>query len=101
MLNCLMRVIRTSRRFMIVLKTWTKSMRNKNLYLIVFVLLASSCSREKAVSVIIHPLQINFYADISELREQLKERNTTLVYENSYEGEQRGIQLFYFDAEND
>jgi hypothetical protein len=76
-------------------------MRDKILYLVISVLLASSCSREKPVPVIIHPLQIDLNADVSQLSEQLKKRNTTLVYENSYEGEQKGVKLFYFDDESE
>ena len=76
-------------------------MRDKIFCLVISVLLASSCSREKRVPVIIHPLQIVFNADVSELSEQLKKRNTTLVYENSYEGEQKGVKLFYFDDESE
>lgn len=47
-------------------------MRNKILYLLIYTLLASSCSKEKSVIVIIHPLQININGETSQLREQLK-----------------------------
>jgi hypothetical protein len=75
-------------------------MRNKILYLLIYTLLASSCSKEKSVIVIIHPLQININGETSQLREQLKKRNTNLVYENSFEGEQSDVKLFYFDDES-
>lgn len=76
-------------------------MRSNILYLSAFLFLISSCKKEKSVSVIIQPLQFNINADVKELQEQLKKRNTILVYENSYEGEAKGVKFFYFDDENE
>ncbi len=76
-------------------------MRNKILYLVISVLLASSCSREKRVPVIIHPLQIDLNGDIEGLRQQLYNRSASLAYEDSYEGVDRGVKLFYLNDDND
>ncbi len=76
-------------------------MRSNFLYLPICLLLASSCRQEESVLVSINPIQIYINGDIQQLQERLKKRNVTLVYENSYEGEAKGIKLFYFDDEND
>lgn len=76
-------------------------MRGNYIYIFLCFLLALSCQQEKEVVVDINPIQVNINGNINRLREQLKNRNTTLVYENSYEGEEKGVSFFYFDDEND
>lgn len=75
-------------------------MRDKIIYLVIGVLLAS-CSREKSVPIAIYPLEINFNGDINHLREQLSKRDASLAYEDSYENIDKGIRLFYLNDDND
>lgn len=76
-------------------------MRDNFIYILLLLLLASSCNQEKCISVSLNPIKVDINGDIEKLQEQLKKRNTMLVYENSYEGESKGIKLFYFDDESD
>ncbi len=76
-------------------------MRGNFLYLPIILLWTSSCSQEKLVPISINPIRIDINGHIEVLREKLEKRSTLLVYENSYEGESKGIKLFYFDDQND
>ena len=76
-------------------------MRGNFIYTLLVLLIASSCNQEKIISVNLNPIKADINGDIEELQKQLEKRKTMLVYENSYEGEAKGIKIFYFDDEND
>jgi len=76
-------------------------MQDNFIKILFFLLLLSSCNQESKIAIVINPLQVEINGTSEQLKEELKKRNVTLVYENSYEGEERGIKYFYFDDEAD
>jgi hypothetical protein len=76
-------------------------MQDNFIKILFFLLLLSSCKQESKTEIAINPLKIEINGTIKLLQENLKKRSVTLVYENSYEGENRGIKYFYFDDEAD
>jgi hypothetical protein len=64
-------------------------------------LLLTSCNGKKHTPIIEYPLQIKMNEDVEQLKNWLKKNNIILAYENSYEGEIKGIKLFYFDDYSD
>jgi hypothetical protein len=78
-------------------------MRN-NSYLIalfLFVEVLAGCHREKESAINIGPFSIKMHGSADELSTQLRNRKTTLAYDNSYQWDSEGLRSYYFNDGDD
>lgn len=72
-------------------------MKKQTVIFISFILLLVSFSC-KRVNVLVKPYYFLLGGNIEFLKDELKKQNIMLVYENSYEGEDKGIRKYYYNA---
>lgn len=71
-------------------------MLNKLFCFINFIsILSSSCNLQNNTKILIEPFEFEIHNDIKSIQKQCENRNIGLVYENSYEGINEGVEKYY------